>query len=108
MIYRVTLSVNVEYRAGAGITKCVIPIFQITQGDHVWNTLIGDWEREGNLDCAPCIPYLQLCAEEFCRDYPTLLHFGSVKKAHQFAVEVLRRPVALRGNDYPVKYPGVS
>src|SRR5262245_1851511 len=96
-IRTVTLSVQVEVRRDANPSR-EIAIFIITQGDHVWNTLVGDHERDGLIDLAPCIPYLQLCAEEFCREHPEPRQFGSTKKAEEFSDEVLRRPVALRGS----------
>ena len=81
-------------------------MFEITEGDYVWNTLVADWEQNGVLDLASCIPYLRVCAEEFSREHPAALLFGSSKKAAQFSAEVLRRPLNLRGSVYPVPYPG--
>lgn len=108
MIYSVTLSVNVEIRCGAETSEAKLPIFEITQGDHVWNTLVADAERDGVFNLRPCVPYLQYCAEEFCCTHPAPLRFGSKKKARKFSENVIRRPVSLRGSVYAVPYPGTG
>ena len=106
MVRTVTLIVAVKCFRGAESISNGISIFEITEGDHVWNTLLSDRERDGFLDLSPCIPYLRLCAEEFSREHPEPLQFGSPKKASRFSADILRRPLNLRGSVYPVPYPG--
>jgi len=106
MTRTVTLLVSVKCGRDTEVSSVHIPIFEITEGDHVWNTLVGDRERDGVISLAPCIPYLRSCAEDFSGEHPELLEFGSPKKASRFSSEVLRRPLNLRGSPYPVPYPG--
>lgn len=56
------------------------------------------WLRRcGLLKLAPLIPYLQLQAEEFAREHPEPLEFGSPNKAEKFSKAILQRPVDLSG-----------
>jgi len=106
MIRTVTLFVTVECASGTKASPCEIKIYEITEGDHVWNTLVADREVDGILDLAPCCPYLRFRAEEFAREHPSPLSFGSEKKAHRFSQDIMRRPLNVRGSPYPVPYPG--
>ena len=86
-----------------------IPIFEITEGDLVWNTLVEDSPQKGpGISIEPCVHYLRICAEAFIRDHPEPLVFNSPKKAWRFSADNLGRPVRLRGANYPyvMPYPG--
>jgi len=106
MVRAVTLIVTAKCGRDTETFYHGISIFEITEGDHVWNTLVRDREQNGLIDLAPCIPYLRIHAEEFSREYPEALVFGSAKKAEQWSADILRRPLNLRGDVYPVLYPG--
>jgi hypothetical protein len=106
MVRTVTLIVTATCGRDTETFSHGIPIFEITEGDHVWNTLVAVREQNGLLDLAPCIPYLRIHAEEFSREYPEALVFGSAKKAEQFSADILRRPLNLRGDVYALPCPG--
>jgi hypothetical protein len=84
MVRTVTLTATAECGHGAETFPQEISVYEITEGDHFWNMLVADRERSGLLALAPCIPYLRVCAEEFSREHPEPLRFGSGKKAAQF------------------------
>lgn len=106
MIRHVALSVMVFVGPDIQHDGTSVTVFEITEGDHVWNTLVGDRERDGIIDVAPCVHYLKGIADDFSRDHPEPLRFKSTKKAHQFGTDIIQRPVSLRGPYHLPLYPG--
>lgn len=109
MFRTVTLVIAVKCGGNASTSSLAIPIFAITEGDHVWNTLVQDNAQKGpGISLEPCIQYLRICAGAFTREHPEPLVFGSPKKAWQFSADNLGRPLRLRGKDYPyfMSFPG--
>ena len=106
MIRSVALSVLVSVDLGGGIDSTDIIVFEITEGDHVWNTLVGDREQDGIINVAPCVHYLMGVAHDFCKNYPDPLRFKSIKKAHQFGAVIIQRPLSIRGQSSIPLYPG--
>jgi hypothetical protein len=109
MFRTVTLIVTVKCGRDAKTASLGIPIFAITEGDHVWNMLVQDNAQKGpGISLEPCIPYLRICAGAFTREHPDPLVFTSPIKAWRFSEDNLGWPLRLRGKDYPyfMSYPG--
>ncbi|MEO1523862.1 MAG: hypothetical protein AAFX06_00420 [Planctomycetota bacterium] len=84
-----------------------VDIYRVTEGDHIWNTLVADRANEnGDYDLMPAIRYLHDYAPRFSVEHPDALRFSSHKKAQRFSEKHLKAPVKVRGFPFPVKYPG--
>jgi hypothetical protein len=105
-----TVTLHVVVMCGRGKEGFLheIEIFKITEGDHVWNTLVKDQKQEAFINYAPCVWYLRICAKEFSREHPQPLRFGSLKKALRFSADNLQRPLNVRGHPHRVPYPGTT
>lgn len=105
MIRTLTLSV---FAASESNTKPFwVDVYCITEGDHIWNTLVADRTSEnGEYDLTPAIQHLRDYAPQFSAEHPDTLRFSSRTKAERFSKKHLKAPVNLRGFPYPVKYPG--
>lgn len=107
MVRTITLSV----RAGSAKPEKPhwIEIYRITEGDYVWNTLVVDQLTAGGmLDLIPAFQFLREYAPKFAIEHPNSLTFSNDKKANEFSKRHLKTPINLRGNPYPVPYPGSS
>lgn len=101
MVRTVSLFIAVKCGRDGKLSTLRIPIFEITEGDHVWNTLVEDYTQSGPyISYTPCIEYLRICAEAFAQEHPDTLVFNSPRKAWKFSADNMGRPVCLRGHGY--------
>lgn len=84
-----------------------IDIYRITEGDHIWNTLVADRTSEdGFLNFSDVHKYLQDCASVFASEHASALRFSSQEHAQTFSAKLCRIPVNVRGFPYAIRYPG--
>jgi hypothetical protein len=101
-----TVSLNLEVQGPKRPGQFSALLYVITEGDHIWNTLVVEKTESELIDIALCIDFLRQYADQFAREHRDVIALPTQAKANAFSQKVLRTPVNLRGAPYPVPYPG--